>query len=454
MPQDIARPLFFSYYPNMDINKIFSDCALSIPEILIPKPEFNLKKWAVVACDQYTQDREYWRRVSETAGDGPSALKIILPEVYLEDNGKTERIASIRETMRSYLENDIFAPPVKGFIYLERKTARNRTRKGLVAAVDLDSYDWKPDSTAHIRATEATIPERIPPRMEIRMEAPLESPHIMLLINDPEKTFVEAAGEEAKKENGGNCLYSTELMEDSGEITAWKITEQEHLEKLAAAISALAEKHTAADGSKFIFAVGDGNHSLATAKAVWEEYKKKGAGENHPARYALVEIVNLYDDGLTFEPIHRVLFGTNAETAAAYTAEKLRAEVSPAENFAGAEKTVKAGTPDCPVFGFIQKDGGKIIRVMKAALAPALLQPVLDDFLKENPGVKIDYIHGTEEAERLSCQDGTVSILLPPIAKNNFFSTIAAGGPLPRKSFSMGEADEKRFYIECRKIKE
>lgn len=440
----------------MDINDIFSGCAITIPEILVPKSEYNLKKWAVVACDQYTQDREYWNKVSETAGNEPSTLKIILPEVYLEDAGKAERIASIKETMRDYIGKNIFAPAVNGFIYIERKTSRGRMRKGLIAAVDLECYDWKPGSTAPIRATEATIPERIPPRKEIRQEAPLESSHIMLLINDPEKTFVEVAGEEAKKESGGVCLYETELMADSGSISAWKLTEKERLAKLAVAVSSLAEKNTAPDGSKFIFAVGDGNHSLATAKAVWEDYKKKGAGVNHPARYALVEIVNLYDEGLTFEPIHRVLFGTNVDTVVKYAAGKLSAKISRAEGFTGGEKAVKtSGAGDKgQTFAFIQKETVETLTTTDTSLAPALLQPVLDEFLKENSAVKIDYIHGTDEAERLSGQEGAVSILLPPISKDNFFSTIAAGGPLPRKSFSMGEADEKRFYIECRKITE
>lgn len=438
----------------MNTEQLFAENALAIPEILIPKPEYDLKKWAVVACDQYTQDRAYWQKACDTVGDEPSALKIIFPEVYLDDDGKETRIDSIKKTMDAYLKNGVFAPPVKGFVYIERETARGRTRKGLIVAVDLERYDWTPGSTQCVRATEATIPERIPPRMEIRRGAPLESPHIMLLINDPDKTFVEKAGETAKQENGGERLYATELMANSGSVSAWKLTEEAGLKKAADALSVVAKKSAAPDGSAFVFAVGDGNHSLATAKAVWGEHKKNGARNDHPARYALVEIVNLYDDGLTFEPIHRVLFGTTPEQAARYAAEKLAAEIVPAGNFNEAKKTVEAsgGKRHSQAFAFIQRNKGFILKIKNPALGPALLQPALDSFMKENPCVKIDYIHGAEEAERLSMRENSVAVLLPPIAKDTFFTTIANGGPLPRKSFSMGEADEKRFYIECRKI--
>ncbi|HPO03735.1 MAG TPA: DUF1015 domain-containing protein [Treponemataceae bacterium] len=435
--------------------------ALAQPEILMPRPGADLSRWAVIACDQYTQDREYWKKTAEIVGSDPSILNIILPEVYLEDAGRSERLASIRAAMAGYLgtgtgSDGVFGPPVRAFVYLERKTAYGRTRKGLMAAVDLDSYEWKPDSKALVRATEATIVDRIPPRMEIRRGAPIESPHIMLLANDPRKSLIEAAGEHVRSEKP---LYSAELMHKAGSVTGWAITDPGHIALMEDALENLAKENTAEDGSCFLFAVGDGNHSLATAKAVWDEFRaahaeEAAAGEidleNHPARYALVEIVNLYDDGLTFEPIHRVLFGTDARSLAAFLAEKLGGTVS--KNIAPAEMEALVADPSVTRFGFVCADGCFVLETPHPALAVSRLQPVLDDFLSAGEKVKIDYIHGTDEVFRLGKDAGTVSILLPPVAKDSFFSTIAGGGPLPRKSFSMGEASEKRFYMESRKL--
>ena len=237
---------------------------IKIPEILLPK-NLDVSTWAVVACDQYTQDREYWKSAEKTVGQKPSTLNIILPEVYLNDSDKPERIKKIRKTMNEYLENGIFSEPQKEFVYVERTTAYGRVRKGLVAAIDLETYEWKPFSKALVRATEATIVERIPPRMEIRRGAPLESPHIMLLVNDPEKSLVEGTGARVAK---NNSLYSGELMQNSGSIKGWAVSSGQDVEYVRGALENLAEKNTSSDGSVFLFAVGDGNHSLATAKAV------------------------------------------------------------------------------------------------------------------------------------------------------------------------------------------
>lgn len=439
----------------MNYTETFNKYALSVPDILVPADKKSLSRWSVIACDQYTQDRAYWKRVADMAGSAPSTLNVILPEVYLEDGDRAQRLSAIRKTMKDYI-GDVFAPPVHGFVYIERKTAYGRTRKGLVVAIDLDSYEWKPDSKALIRATEATIVDRIPPRMEIRRGAPLESPHIMLLVNDPEKRLVEGTG---KRVRANAPLYETRLEPDSGSITGWEVANAADLEYVATAVQALAKANTAPDGSCFLFAVGDGNHSLATAKAVWDEFRDAHradaeAGkidlENHPARFALVEVVNLYDDGLTFEPIHRVLFGTDAATIATYLAKKLGGTVAPCDSEAALEKAVSAKNETR--FGFVGNDGLSILDTPDPALAVSRLQPALDAFLAENPAIKIDYIHGSEEVYRLGKEKGAVSILLPPVEKDSFFTTIAAGGPLPRKSFSMGEASEKRFYLECRKL--
>ena len=444
---------------------------LKIPQILLPKDKANLKKWSVIACDQYTQDKDYWKKVEQEVADFPSTLKITLPEVYLGDSDKQDRINNINKTMKEYLSNNIFSSPVEAMIYIERTTGYGRMRKGLVTAIDLETYDWKPFSTALIRATEATILDRIPPRMEIRRDAPIELPHIMLLVNDSEKSLVEKTGELAKSKS---ALYDTDLMMNSGHITGWQVSDKDEIANVENALNQIAKKQTQKDDSIFIFAVGDGNHSLATAKAIWDELKTKNGGtknsdgsisipqgmENHNARFALIEIVNIYDEGLTFEPIHRVLF--NVENLLEKVAEQFKKincfvgieEVSSEKDLANAVENSNAD------FGFVFEENGKVTyKVLKTniqELAVSKLQPALDEILadckKENIDCEIDYIHGTEEVFRLGGKNNATTILLPPIAKDTFFATIANSGPLPRKSFSMGEASEKRFYMECRQL--
>ena len=252
--------------------KTLKELGLAVPEILLPK-KIDTEKWAVIACDQYTQNKEYWENVKKICGTEPSALNLILPEIYLGEKDKTQRIEKIRSTMNEYLKNGVFAEPKKEFIYIERTTAYGRKRCGLLAAIDLDSYEWKPFSKALVRATEATIVERLPPRMEIRKGAPLELPHIMLLVNDANCSLVEQTGEAVKK-SGKKPEYSGTLMQNGGEITGWGIESDQEKEKNEKKLNEIAEQNTESDGSVFLFSVGDGNHSLATAKAVWEEHKK------------------------------------------------------------------------------------------------------------------------------------------------------------------------------------
>ncbi len=453
--------------------KTLENMGVKIPDLLLPA-NIETETWSVVACDQYTQDRDYWTQVQKTAGNKPSTLNIILPEVYLNDSDKTERIKKIREQMKNYLSSGVFAPEEKEMVYVERKTAYGRVRKGLVTAIDLETYEWKPFSKALIRATEATIVERIPPRMEIRNGAPLESPHIMLLVSDEKKALVEGTGERVK---GGKPLYQGNLMMNSGSISGWAVKAESDIEYVRSTLEGLFEKNKEADGSSFLFAVGDGNHSLATAKAVWDEYKKA-----HPetadlssreslecaVRYALVEIVNIYDDGLTFEPIHRVVF--NAEPAS--FVEDLKNSLGGKVALVNDEKTLsETVSKSTASFGFVyKKDGKEVFALLDcekkssgSVLAVSFFQPALDEELKnlnaavEKAGsasekVSIDYIHGDKEVFRLGKMDSAIGILLPPVDKSSFFDTINSNGPLPRKSFSMGEADEKRFYLECRRL--
>ncbi len=443
--------------------KKIEEFGLRVPEILLPA-NVDLSKWSVIACDQYTQDLDYWKKAEAAAGGEPSTLNLILPEVYLNSPDKAERIKKIRETMKAYLEGDVFASPFNGFIYIERKTAFGRMRKGLVAQIDLETYEWKPFSKANIRATEATIVDRIPPRKEIRKGAQLELPHIMLLVNDKDDILVGGAGEVAKK---NAPLYDGALMCNGGSITGWGLSSESELAGVTEAVSKIAEKNRAADGSTFLFAVGDGNHSLATAKAVWDEYKAElvagGAGDAQleacPVRYALVEIVNIYDTGLTFEPIHRVIFDADVEGLIKTLAQKLDGTVSEVAGAAELDAAVKASWAD---FGFAYRENGNgaqkyvLLKTGIKELAVARLQPEIDAFLKASAGSgaapEIDYIHGSEETLKLGERENAVGILLPPIAKDSFFETINGRGPLPRKSFSMGEADEKRFYLECRRL--
>ncbi len=430
--------------------KKIEDFGLKVPEILLPK-NVDLHTWSVIACDQYTQDKDYWKRAEVTAGSNPSTLNLILPEVYLNSPDKPERIKKIRQTMNDYLNGNIFDKPVNGFIYIERKTAFGRTRKGLVAQIDLETYEWKPFSKANIRATEATIVERIPPRMEIRRGASLELPHIMLLVNDKDDVLVGGAGIVAKK---NKPLYDGELMNNGGSITGWALTSESEITGVTEAVGKIADGGRAADGSTFLFAVGDGNHSLATAKAVWDEYKAANNVKDSPVRYALVEIVNIYDSGLTFEPIHRVIFNVDNDKLIQTLADKLQGSLRTLTSAEELDKAVKASWAN---FGFSYKtsSGQKyvLLETKITELAVSRLQPEIDDFLKTAPaGNEIDYIHGSEEVLALGTKDNAIGILLPPIAKDSFFETINGRGPLPRKSFSMGEADEKRFYLECRKL--
>lgn len=442
---------------------ILEKCALRIPEILLPQKGTNLTAWSVIACDQYTQDEAYWKKAASIVENAYSTLHIILPEVYLNrlsEEQKREKTERIQKTMKDYIAQTIFSP-INSLIYTERKTAYNRLRKGIITCIDLEKYDWKPSAKAEIRATEETILERLPPRMEIRKKAALELPHIMLLANDPDNSVIGVV-EKYIHQTGKVPLYDFDLMMDAGHISGWQISE-ECLASVKVPLEKLHKDNTSTDGSTFMFAVGDGNHSLAAAKSVWEAYKKtysektqKDASEelpenikNHPLRYALVEIVNLYDSGLTFEPIHRVLFNTDVEKLIGFIQPKLGGEVIPCANKAELLNKVESSSAS---FGFISKTGGLLcLETDIKRLAVSALQPVLDEFASLQ-NIEMDYIHGSEEPFRLSQEENTVSLLLPPILKDSFFSTISEYGSLPRKSFSMGEASEKRFYLECRKL--
>ncbi len=425
---------------------------LKVPKILLPNDSIPLEKWAVIACDQYTQDTEYWQKANEITKESSSTLHIVLPEVYLSNSEKKEELTkTIHKTMQEYIDNGVFKDELSSFMYIERSTAFGRNRKGLVVAIDLEAYDWKPFSKNLIRATEATIIDRIPPRVAIRKGAPIESPHIMLLVNDPNALLVEKT---ANLVSSNAKTYDGDLMLNGGHISGWQVDDKAHLAEIEKSLEQIAKQNTEKDGSVFMFAVGDGNHSLATAKAVWDEAKKTCKDtENANERFALVEIVNIFDEGLTFEPIHRVLFNIETSALVSYIKTHWTVDIVNFNTFGEVEKHVEKH-PDS--FAIISTENGNTsytcISTDKKGLLVSHLQPLIDDFMHDKSSDDIDYIHGSDEVCRLAIKEKTIGIFLPPIEKESFFETIEKNGPLPRKSFSMGEADEKRFYIECRKL--
>ena len=436
--------------------KIYDSIGVQIPQIYLPKPGINLTKWAVIACDQFTSQPEYWQEVEQTVGNAPSTYNMIFPEVYLEKPGAEERIERIQASMREYLSTDILEAH-DGMVYVERRVD-GKLRRGLVLALDLECYDFTKGAQSLIRATEGTIIERLPPRMRIREGAPLELPHILVLIDDPQRTVIEPLG---KAKSKLQKVYDFELMAGSGHLEGYLLEEGNEasvvqaLEKLADP-DVFADKYgVGAEQKVLLFAMGDGNHSLATAKAIWEKIKDK-VGPDHPARYALVEIENVHDEGLAFEPIHRVLFGVKQDYLAAMQA-KLGAQNVTYEKCTSRRKMVAAvdaalGTPQ--VIGVVSSKGYGLLKIATPTsnLPVGTLQGFLDEFLKSSAAEKIDYVHGEEVVCKLGAQPGNLGFYLPGMEKSDLFKTVILDGALPRKTFSMGEAHEKRFYMECRKI--
>ena len=386
-------------------------------DILLPAK--NPEKWAVIACDQYTSEPEYWENVRKTVGNAPSAFNIIFPEVFLGENN-TDRISKINATMKSYLESGVFKEYKNTFVYTERTLKNGKTRRGIVGLIDLDNYSYEKGSKALIRATEATVKERIPARVEIRRGAYLEMPHVMLLCDDPENTLI---GRLAGNTDNFECLYDFDLMCGGGHIRGFAPDK--------AATEAL-QRHTEEllrkNGGDLLFVVGDGNHSLATAKEC------AALGGSH---YALVEVVNIHDTSLEFEPIYRVLFGVEPEKIIDDFIEKCG-------EYMGA---------DAQRFTCVYGNTERKISVRPASkLAVGTLQSYLDDYLKSHKGVKIDYIHGENSLKKLAGEKNALGFLFDGMKKEELFDAVRQDGSLPRKTFSMGVADDKRFYLECRKL--
>lgn len=406
-------------------------------DILFPEVE-SMEKWAVIACDQFTSDPAYWERVRKNAEGAPSTINLILPEAELVTEKEAEHTALINATMAEYLKNNVFRTYPNALVYVERTLDNGTVRPGLVGMVDLDAYDYSTGSTSAIRATERTVVERIPPRMRVRRDAPIELPHILMLCDDHEKVLIEPI---AKKKGSLKKLYDFELMEGGHRIVGYLVdgAEAEAFNaRLTAYSAAVGRKYADLNGVPMVFAVGDGNHSLATAKSCYEELKAQNPGKDlsmHPARFALVELENIHDDAQVFEPIHRVI--TKCDPWALLDALKRDA----------------CAEGGFEVKWYIGKEHGTVtLDRTKSQLAVGVLQGFLDAYLKDHEG-EIDYIHDDDALIALADRDNAIGFLLPAMEKSQLFRGVIADGILPRKTFSMGHSREKRYYLEGRRIK-
>jgi Protein of unknown function (DUF1015) len=444
-----------------------------LPTLSLPRPGIDLRRWAVIACDQHTAEPGYWAEVAREVGEAPSTLHLILPEVYLGAADTPQRIARIQQTMRRYLADGVFVER-HGAVYVER-TVHGRTRRGLMLELDLAHYDYGAASQSLIRPTEGTIVSRLAPRIEVRRDADIELPHILVLIDDPQRSVIEplAAARAALPR-----LYETELMRDGGHVAGYAV-DGAQAEAVMAALAALARPEVfcarygmPAGTPPMLFAMGDGNHSLATAKAIWEDAKSR-VGPDHPSRHALVEVVNIHDEALDFAPIHRLLIGVQADLrralAEAFGARLVITEMSSAAAMrervaaAGAGMAAAASTGGSAaraphVAGLIdpRSPGGACAVVEVAApthsLAVGTFQAFVDELVERGGVREVDYVHGDDTLERLALQGGHAGLHLAGIGKSELMRHVVHAGPTPRKTFSMGEAHEKRYYIEARRI--
>ena len=399
-------------------------------DILVPavaEPE----KFAVVSCDQFTSQRDYWEKLDEFVGDAPSALRLIFPEVYLEDGDYEERIRQINAAMYDYLDKGVFRTLKDSYILVRRQTAYGYTRLGIVAPVDLEDYSYEYPTEAVIRSTEGVVANRIPPRLKIRKDAPVELPHVMLLLDDRDKTVIEPF---YKKRDTLEKLYDFELNMHGGHLTGWRIDAAEFdavLDKYVESIKGLYGKE-----STLVFAVGDGNHSLATARAYWKDVKKTLAPEereNHPARYALVEIENLHCDGIVFEPIHRFVFGVDDSDFVLHMSTALKGKGR--LNMFTTNMNYSVAVSD------------------NSVQAIADIQAAIDAYISAHPDATVDYIHGLDNLHAVADTSDGVAVEMPCIAKEELFGYVVEHGNLCRKAFSMGEAEEKRYYFEAKRIR-
>ncbi len=434
----------------------YPQIGIQIPDVLLPAAGVDPHSWAVIACDQFTSQPEYWQEVEKIVDGAPSTLRLILPEVYLGTDEEAQLTQKTQQAMRDYLAQNLLTT-YSGLVLVER-TIGGKTRRGLMIALDLEQYDFNKGSKSLIRATEGTIIERLPPRIKIREGAVLEVPHILVLLDDPQKTVIEPL---LGQRSHLKPLYDFELMLGSGHLRGYGVDDPAVQQQVIRALEKLADPQAFAqkygvssDEGVLLFAMGDGNHSLATAKAIWEKIKPT-VGMDHPARYALVEVENLHDESLEFEPIHRVVFGVKEDIQAALKAYfGAGYHYEACQSMAEIVERVDHQSGPQHSFGVITANGMGVARVdqPKFNLPVGTLQDFLDGWLKKGGAGKIDYVHGEDVVHNLGSQPGNVGLYLPAMAKGQLFKTVIVDGALPRKTFSMGEAKDKRFYMECRRI--
>ena len=420
----------------MNMEQCFKNADILLPDF----SKADAEKWAVVACDQFTSEPESWEKAEALVGDAPSTLRLILPEVYLSES--ESRTPVINAAMADYLKDVLVSHP-DSMIFTERTQSDGSVRRGIVAAVDLECYDYKKGASALIRATEATVVERIPPRVAIRRDALIELPHVMLLIDDPDKTVIEPLAEQS-----GELAYDTELMLGGGHIKGRYLSDSQKT-AVGSALNALItpeameRRYGDAGLAPLLFAVGDGNHSLASAKATYEEVKATLGAEKaalHPSRYALVEVVNIHDRSLKFEPIYRVMFGVDPE-------DVLRELCAYTESLCGDAE------PQRITYVYGDKQGELCVKTPVRQLTVGTLQEFIDSYISAHKGSEVDYIHGENSTRALSAKANAIGFLFDGMGKSQLFRTVIFDGALPRKTFSMGHAEDKRYYLECRRIK-
>ena len=423
------------------MKRYFPEIGLHVPTLLLPRADIPMESWSVVACDQYTSQPDYWQETARLVGDRPSTLHLILPEAQLGRDDRAEATARINARMVEYVERGVLEVEPPGFMLVERAVGRAVPRRGLVVALDLDAFDYRPGAQELVRSTEGTDRNRLPARIAVRREAALESPHIMVLIDDPGRTVIDPLFQSDLVP-----AYDFELMQGGGRLRGWHVNDVALIDGVASRLAALR-----AGEPPLIYAMGDGNHSFAAAKAVWEKIRAT-VPPDHPGRYALVELVNVHDEALDFEPIHRLVEDVPPEDVlAAMAAHGFRRRT-----FATREAWGRAcGDPEIghripyvagPEFGVVEMDAPS------HRLPTATLHAFLDGFL-DRTDAEIDYIHGDDVLLELAAGEGRVGFLLPAMDKHDLFRTVIEDGATPRKTFSLGEPHEKRYYLECRRIR-
>jgi uncharacterized protein (DUF1015 family) len=395
------------------------------PHILLPKAGIDLHKFAVIACDQYTSQPEYWKELESLVGSAPSTLRMVFPEAYLSKVDQDQYIRAINRNIDGYLSEGILQDIGAGFVLVERETAAKKRRLGLMLAIDLEAYSYQPGASAPIRASEATIVERIPPRLKIREHAAIEIPHVLVLFDDKQRSVIEPL---YRLKSRLPLLYDFELNQNGGHLRGYFIKEVDPVMKAFTKLFANRE---------LLLIIGDGNHSLATAKAHWDKIKDPLSDQQrmkHPARYSLVEATNIYDEGLEFEPIHRLIINAGPDFVP------------------GLKKAVSG---DKPSLLYTKTYGKTTINLPdNSPLAYKQVQEYVDHYLKVHHETEVDYIHGLEDLIAVADHSqNAVAIVMPALTKADVFAYLKAGTVLPRKAFSMGHANDKRYYLESKSIK-